>query len=250
MVKLKKMLLRGLINWLRAPEKRKHFTSAVIVAGGRGERVGADIPKQHLKLCDKEIVVHTMLAFEACTKINEIVVVCRSGEENLYHEYKLKYGITKMVAAVPGGETRQESVLNGFEALDDKCEYVAIHDAARCLITSEAISDIIVSAYKYKAATAAKAATDTVKLADDKGFIEKTIDRSRVYLAETPQVFERDMYSVIAYSAKRDGFCATDDNSLAERLGFKVKLCPTGCVNMKITSPEDLSVAEELLKLR
>lgn len=247
MGKIKKMLLRGLINCLRRPEKRKHFTSAIIVAGGRGERVGADVPKQHLKLCDKEVVVHTMLAFEACPKINEIVVVCRSGEENLYHDYKLKYGITKMTMAVPGGDTRQDSVLKGFEAVDPKCEYVAIHDAARCLITPEAISEVLVSAYKYRAATAARVATDTVKIADDKGFIEKTIDRNRVFLAETPQVFEHALYSVIAYSAKRDDIRATDDNSLAEHLGFKVKLCQTSSPNMKITNPADLTIAEAYL---
>ena len=247
MGKIRRMLLRGVMSLLRRPEKRKHFTSAVIVAGGRGERVGASVPKQHLRLCDKEIVVHTMLAFEACPKINEIVVVCRAGEENLYHDYKFKYGIDKMTAAVPGGDTRQESVLRGFEALDKRCEYVAIHDAARCLITPEAISETVVSAYKYRAATAARAATDTVKLADEKGFIEKTVDRSLVYLAETPQVFEYDLYSVAAYTAKRDGFVATDDNSLAERLGFKVKLCPTPCANFKITTPDDLSAAEAIL---
>ncbi len=247
MGKIKKLLFRGVLNLLRRPEKRKHFTSAIIVAGGRGERVGADVPKQHLKLLNGEVVAHTMLAFEACPKINEIVVVCRSGEETLYHDYKLKYGISKMTAAVPGGETRQESVLRGFEALDKKCEYVAVHDAARCLITPEAISDVVISAYKYRAATAARAATDTVKLADDKGFIEKTVDRNRVYLAETPQAFEYDLYSVMAYSAKRDGFEATDDNSLAERLGFKVKICPTLCQNLKITTPDDLIVAETIL---
>ncbi len=250
MGKFKKMLLRGVLNLLRRPENRKHFTSAIIVAGGRGERVGANVPKQHLKLSDREVVVHTMLAFEDSPRINEIVVVCRSGEENLYHDYKLRYGITKMTAAVPGGETRQESVLRGFEALDDKCEYVAVHDAARCLITPEAISDVIVSAYKYRAATAARAATDTVKIADDKGFIEKTVDRNRVYLAETPQVFEYDLYSAIAYSAKRDGFEATDDNALAERLGIKVKLCPTRCQNLKITTPDDLTVAQTVLSKR
>ncbi len=247
MGKIKRMLLRGVINLLSKPEKRKHFTTAIIVAGGRGERVGADIPKQHLKLCGKEVVVHTLLAFEACPKIKEIVVVCRSGEENIYHDYKLKHGISKMTAAVPGGESRQESVLKGFEAVSDKCEYVAVHDAARCLITPEAISDVVVSAYKYRAATAARAATDTVKLANEKGFIEKTVDRNRVFLAETPQVFERDLYSVIAYSAKRDGYEATDDNSLAEKLGFKVRLCPTGCTNLKITTHDDLAVAEVLL---
>ncbi len=247
MGKIKRFLIRGVVNLFRRPEKRKHFTTAIIVAGGRGERVGGEIPKQHLTLCGKEVVVHSMLAFESCPKINEIVVVCRSGEENLYHDYSLKYGISKMTSAVPGGDTRQESVLKGFEAVSDKCEYVAIHDAARCLITPEAISDVVVSAYKYRAATAAKAATDTVKLADEKGFIEKTIDRNRVFLAETPQVFERDLYSVIAYSAKRDGYAATDDNSLAENLGFKVKLCPTGCTNLKITTTDDLVVAEAIL---
>ncbi|MBQ7822256.1 MAG: 2-C-methyl-D-erythritol 4-phosphate cytidylyltransferase [Clostridia bacterium] len=230
-------------------DKKKHpFTSAVIVAGGNGVRLGSETPKQHLMLCGRPIVVHAMLAFEKCELIDEIVAVCREGEEALYDEYKSKYGIAKLKCTVRGGNTRSDSALAGFEAVSEKCKYVAIHDAARCLITPDDIENVINEAYKHRAATAAVKATDTIKLADENGFVSETVDRERVYLAATPQIFKHELYMTAAYAAKKDGAVVTDDNSLAERLGFKVKLVPCNGTNIKITKPEDLIFAESVIK--
>ena len=230
-------------------EHKKHFTSAVIVAGGTGKRSGSAILKQHVVLCGKEIVARTMSAFENCPYVDEIVVVCRPGEENLYHDYKLKYGIEKMTAAVPGGETRQESALRGFEAISPESRYVAVHDAARCLITSDAIGEIISNAYKYRAAFAAKRVTDTVKIVNEEEFAVKSADRTEMLLAQTPQVFDTDLYRAAAYTARKDGFSATDDCMMAERLGFKVKACECSCFNMKITNPEDFELAQMYIEM-
>ena len=241
-------ILNKMSSLLKKRGEAKHpFTSAVIVAGGRGERVGADKPKQHLLVAGKEVVVHSMLAFENCELIDEIIAVCRDGEEAIYDSYKAKYGITKLKIAVTGGTTRQESALRGFEAISEKSKYIAIHDAARCLITPKDIDRILHDAYKYRAASAAAKCTDTIKLIDENGFVSKTLDREHIYLAATPQVFERNLYMTAAYSAKMDGVTVTDDNALAERLGFKVKLTECQSTRLKITKSEDLITAEAMI---
>ena len=243
-------MLDKIMNLFKKKENRTHFTSAIIVAGGNGTRIGGEIPKQHLPVCGKEIVVHAMLAFEECPLIDEIIPVCREGEQIIYDDYKIKYGITKLKAAVVGGDTRQESVLRGFEHVNRKCEYVAIHDGVRCLITPEDIENVIRTAYEYRAATASSSAVDTVKIADSNKFIESTPDRSLVYQASTHQVFEHKLYTTRAYSALKDGVSVTDDNALAERLGFKVKLVETNSINIKVTRPDDISIAEAILTKR
>lgn len=243
-------MLEKIMNLFKKKENQTHFTSAIIVAGGSGSRIGDETPKQHLPVCGKEIVVHAMLAFESSPSIDEIIPVCREGEQIIYDDYKIKYGITKLKAAVVGGDTRQESVLKGFEHVNRKCEYVAIHDGARCLITPEDIEKVVRAAYAYRAATASSAAVDTVKIADSDKFIESTPDRNLVYQASTPQVFEHKLYTTCAYSAVEDGVSVTDDNALAERLGFKVKLVETSNINLKVTKPDDISIAEAILMKR
>ncbi len=226
---------------------RHPFTTAVILAGGSGTRLSEDIPKQHILLEGIEIVVRSMLAFEKCELIDEIVVVCREGETDLYEKYKSTYSISKLSRTVCGKDTRQASALAGFEAVSDKCKYVAIHDAARCLVTNADIESTLREAYKHRAASAAIKVVDSVKLADENGFIGESVDRERVYLAATPQVFKHELYMTAAYAAKRDNANVTDDNSLAERLGFKVKLVACSPNNIKITRPEDLIIAQSIL---
>ncbi|MBO7148742.1 MAG: 2-C-methyl-D-erythritol 4-phosphate cytidylyltransferase [Clostridia bacterium] len=227
----------------------KHsFTSAIIVAGGTGSRMSSDIPKQHMTVDGIELVARTLITFESCALIDEIIVVCREGENDIYENYKQTYGITKLTRTVCGGATRQESVLCGFEAVDSRCKYVAIHDAVRCLIDVTDIENTLNAAYKYHAATAATRVYDTVKLADENGFISDTIDRDKVFLASTPQVFKHDLYMTAAYSAKKDGAVVTDDNALAERLGFKIKLVACEHPNIKITTPCDMETAKAIIE--
>ena len=227
--------------------KENKFTSAIIVAGGSSLRMGGETTKQMTLLCGIPVVVHTLLAFEKCERINEIIVVAKEDELPLYDGFKHTYGLSKLASVVKGGSTRQESSLMGFDATSPKADYVAIHDAARCLITSEEIVKTLDGAIKYGAASASVGVVDTVKIVDEHGFAYKTEDRNHVRLAQTPQIFSRNLYCAAAYTAKEEGFDATDDNMLVERIGRKIKMIDCSKDNIKITRPEDLKKAERIL---
>jgi 2-C-methyl-D-erythritol 4-phosphate cytidylyltransferase len=227
-------------------------TSAVIAAAGNSTRMqnGNGITKQHMLLGGIPVVVRTLLAFEESPLINEIIVVSRADEMPLYEEYRKTYRLTKLRRIIPGGETRQESVLSGFDATDPKNKFVAIHDGARCLVTADIIEKVCRAAYRYHAAIAATAVRDTVKIADKNKFIDSTADRNLVWLAGTPQVFYSTLYRAAAYSARKDNFTVTDDAQLIEYIRNPVKLVECGRENIKITTPDDLILAEEILAAR
>lgn len=231
------------------PREAKHCT-AIIVAGGNGSRMGTDITKQMMKLNGIPVVVRTISIFESCPKIKDIIIVAKKEEMHLYRLFIQKYSFKKIRKIVCGGDTRQESVLNGFKVIDDKTDFVAIHDAARCLVTKQNINDVLSDAERYGAASASAPAKDTVKIVDAKGFVTSTPDRNTVYHAQTPQIFKADVYRAAAFYALDKGFTATDDNSLAEFIGIKVKMVDCGYENIKITTPEDIHIAETLLKIR
>ncbi len=244
--------IANLLRTVSGSDKRIRPTSAIIVAAGSSSRMGetGGVTKQHMELLGIPVVVRSLLAFERCELISETVVVARADELAMYDEYKLKYGLTKLSAVVPGGETRQASVLRGFEAISPKADFVAIHDGARCLVTPEIIEQVCLAAYRNRAATAATAVRDTVKLADKHGFIDSTVDRELVWLAQTPQVFYTPLYRAAAYNAVEEDFVATDDNSLVERIQNPVKLVECGRQNIKITTPDDLQTAAQILEGR
>lgn len=227
------------------------FVSAVIVAGGSGSRMG-NMPrtKQLTEIGGIPVIVRTLLAFQSCTQVDEIIVAARKDELSLYEDFKKKYGITKLVHAVAGGDTRRESVLNGISVISGDSEYVAIHDGARCLITPDMILSVLKKACACGAAAAAERMTDTVKRCDENGFITDTLDRADLWRAQTPQAFKTSLYLASAYTAEAEGFEATDDCMLAEHLGFKVGLVDCGRENMKITTREDLIIAKAILDSR
>lgn len=243
-------ITRG-IRKLFGADVRDYFNSAIIVAGGTGSRM--NLPegqtKQLLDVSGLPVIVRTVNAFEACPDIDEIILVVRKDEFPVYKEYMRTYKFKKVTHIVSGGDTRQQSVLNGLSKVNERAEFVSIHDGARCLITPGQISEVCTWAYHYGAATAAVAATDSVKLSEG-GFIKETLDRNNIYLVGTPQIFKHDLYRAAAYSAKKDGFEATDDNSLVERLKVRIYLTDIGRDNIKITNIEDISKAEEILKRR
>jgi 2-C-methyl-D-erythritol 4-phosphate cytidylyltransferase len=158
-----------------------------------------------------------------------------------------EHSISKVTKIVQGGYTRQESVLCGLDAVSKKSKYVAIGDGARCLITPEQIKSVCRAAYKYKAATAAHKCTDTVKIANKNGFIESTADRDTVWLAQTPQAFKTKLYRAAAYTALKKGTQVTDDNSLVENVGHPIRLVECGAQNIKITTREDIAIADGVL---
>ena len=161
-----------------------------------------------------------------------------------------KYGIKKLKKTVIGKETRQLSALEGFKAISDRSTFVAVHDAARCLVTPEMIEKTVRTAVKYGAAVAASKATDTVKVTDNRLVVKSTPERDSLWLAATPQIFETEIYRASAYLALDKGLTVTDDCSMVESAGFKIKLIDCGKENLKITEQVDLYFAEAVLKMR
>lgn len=231
--------------------KKEHRTAAVVLAAGKSERMNdKTISKQLYPIDGKPVVVHTLLAFEQSTRISEIVVVSTAEEIALYEGFKEKYGITKLRSVTLGGDTRARSAQNGFERVSKDCDLVAIHDAARCLITTEDIDRVIEEAYRCDAAIAARRMTDTVKVADEEGFIKASPDRSLLWAAQTPQVFKKTLYEVALALQKELDKTITDDAMLVAQTGSRIKLVECKYDNMKITSKNDLALAEGILVKR
>ncbi len=225
------------------------FGSAILLAGGCGSRASTDgKTKQMVSLMGMPLVARTISVFESCPFINEIIVVAKKDEIPLYDEMQIRYGWLKLVAVVEGGDTRQASALNGFKQVSDRSRLVYIHDAARCLVTRDMIAQVGHAAVFSGAATAGHKATDTIKT-DEKGPLA-TLDRSHIWIAQTPQVFLTEVYRAAAYSAAQKGLTATDDAMLAEALGFSVTPVECGPENIKITYPCDFAIAEAILKHR
>ncbi len=241
------MKLKELLKNLGPKRAAKHVT-AIIVAAGSGSRMESSVTKQMMEINGIPVVARSIAAFEKCPSIKDIIIVARADEKNIYRNFIQKYSFTKIRRIVTGADTRQGSVLNGFKAIDNKCDFVAIHDGARCLITPEEIERVLYEARRCDAASAACLAKDTVKIADTKGYVVSTPDRSKVWYAQTPQIFRSDLYRAAAFWALKKGFEATDDNSLVEFLGARVKLVDCGYRNIKITTPEDIHIAQILLK--
>lgn len=226
-------------------------TSAIIVASGNSTRMGEGISKQMIMLDNIPVVARTIMAFDACECISEIIVVAKQEEFYLYKEFQKLYGFKKFVRLVSGGETRQESVKNGFSAIDKSSKFVAIHDGARCLITPAQIEEICAAAYKVGGATAATRAIDSIKLSNGKNkFISSSLNRNRVWLAQTPQVFKTETYALALKKAEIEQLQVTDDNSLVENLGADIKLVECGRNNIKITTRDDIPIALAILRSR
>lgn len=235
---------------LRKVSKGKRFNSAVILAAGSGKRFSDDTAKQFALVDGTSVLVRSAKAFNESDCIDEIVVVTRSQDKDGVYNILKDNGITKLTTVVSGGDTRQDSSRLGFEAVNPECSFVAIHDAARCLVTSDMINAAFEAAYTNGAAACASRSTDTIKITDGSDTVKETVDRENAWVVQTPQVFLSDIYRAAAYNALKSGFVGTDDCSLCENVGFKVKMVECGKYNIKITYPEDIAVAEALLRFR
>ena len=219
------------------------FTSAVILAAGTSTRMNG-VSKQMLELSGKSVIAHTLCSFQNCELIDEIIVVTNEAEMPYYDGYfKETYGLTKLSQVVLGGNTRARSAENGFSAISKNADFVAIHDGARCLITPEKISAVVKTAYEKGAAIAATKSSDTLKKVADDGKIEGTLDRSKIWRAQTPQVFKKNIYFVSLKNCKNKGSMITDDSMMVEHAGFNVFCVETGSDNIKITTPADIGAA-------
>lgn len=223
---------------------------AVVLAAGQGKRMQSGVQKQYLPLGGKPVICHCLQTFEEAPEIQEIVLVVGAGEcEDCKKQIVDAYGFSKVKAIVEGGRERYDSVLRGLRAIAD-CDYVYIHDGARPFVTKETISRLQRTVEQTGACVAAAPAKDTIKLADSNGMVTQTPDRGRVWIAQTPQVFSfplvRDAYE--RYLAQPNP-AATDDAMVVEQMtGHGVQLVESGYDNIKLTTPEDLRIAEALLQ--
>ncbi|MDD6214783.1 MAG: 2-C-methyl-D-erythritol 4-phosphate cytidylyltransferase [Firmicutes bacterium] len=216
--------------------------TAVIVAAGRGTRMGVNFNKVFLPLFGRTILETTVSVFDDCNVIDEIVVVNNDAEECA----RLLKPFKKVSAVVCGGNSRQESVRSGLSAAHG--EFVLIHDGARALITKPEIENVLTSAEKYGAATVGVKCKDTLKRADSDGFIAETVDREFIYNIQTPQVFRTEEIKKMHEAVENEVF--TDDCALAEQFGSRIKIVDGSYDNIKITTPDDLILAEKILRIR
>ena len=225
-------------------------TVAIIPAGGAGVRLGSSIAKQYLLLDGVPVLARTLKIFQQAKIINEIILVV--PEDDLISVKKQlldKYDLTKVIAIVAGGRQRQDSVRNGLSVITDRCDVVVIHDGVRPLLTEEMISKVVAAAKSDGASSMGVKVKDTVKQTTNSGdLIVATLPRNNLWLTQTPQAFAFDVLQKAYAAAISDKFYGTDDASLVERIGVKVKMIAGSYENIKITTPEDLIIAEAFIK--
>ena len=222
--------------------------TAVIVAGGKGTRMGADKNKVFLKIMGKEVLFYTISAFEKNNRIDNIIVVTGKNDIDECTALAEKYQFNKIKCITEGGLTRQQSVMNGLMKADG--DIVLIHDGARAIVTETEINNSIDDCIKYGAAAVGVKCKDTLKSADTDGFISGTVDRESTYLIQTPQTFYNDKILELHKRAEKEGFEATDDCMIAEHYGMKIKISEGSYDNIKLTTPEDMIVGERILRKR
>ena len=221
-----------------------HVT-AIILAGGFGSRMNLDITKQKIKIGSETVLHRVVRIFNECPDIDSIVVVARVDECDFAKSEVANFD--KVTAITVGGKNRAESARCGFSVVEDKTDFIAIHDAARCFVTSDMISRVVFDAKKYGAATASCKVTDTVKKIRHDGTIELTLPRADMVLVQTPQVFKAELYKKALQSADLSDTSITDDNMLLENIGIHPYATDTGKNNIKLTTQEDLIYANFLL---
>lgn len=226
--------------------------AAIVLAAGKGKRMNNKLPKQYMQLCGNPVVYYSLKVLEE-SSINEIILVVGEGEEELKRKELIeKYGFHKVTKIISGGKERYNSVFKGLQALQ-KADYVLIHDGARPLITSDIIEHTIDIVRKKKACVVAVPSKDTVKISNECNIVKETPDRTKVWMVQTPQAFEYQMIKQ-AYEKllqKNDKNIITDDAMVLETMtNFPITLIEGSYQNIKITTPEDIQIAELFLKAR
>lgn len=223
-------------------------TTAIILAGGKGLRMGAGINKIFLKVADTEIIARTIDVFNSCSQIDEIILVSARTDFDRINEIITHFGFSKITHIAENGAERGDSVYNGLAYASGNI--VLIHDGARCLITETEIAAVIADTVKYGAAATGVTVKDTLKTIDDNGRIVSTVDRNKTVQIQTPQAFATDEIRTFYTLAKQDNLHFTDDCSIFEHYGKTIHFTNGSYDNIKITTPEDITVAEEILKRR
>jgi len=227
--------------------------AAIIPAAGTGTRLQSvlDEPKQFTRIAGKPLLAHTLLAFQACSLIDLIVIPTREDAVDMVRQEIVEpYGITAVEQIIPGGATRQESVWRGLQALEGAgVDIVAVHDAARMLVTPAIITRSVQAAETYGGCVVGLPAVDTIKMSHET-WIEATVDRSVLWYAQTPQTFRYSLLCRAFRYAETVGFTGTDEAMLVEQLGERVALVRGSKYNFKVTDQEDLELARALLAFR
>jgi 2-C-methyl-D-erythritol 4-phosphate cytidylyltransferase len=228
---------------------KNHYVTAIIAAAGMSNRMKSKINKQFININGKPILAHTLEKFQRCRYIDEIIVVAREDEINYCKKEVVKrYGFNKVTKIVRGGKERQDSVYNGILALNEKTDIVVSHDGARPFVKIKNIVDSIKGAVEYGACVVGTPVKDTIKFVKDGEEIDSTPNRDILWAAQTPQSFKREILMEGYRKAIEDNFVGTDDSVLVERLGIQVKIIMGSYENIKITTPEDIIIAESILK--
>jgi 2-C-methyl-D-erythritol 4-phosphate cytidylyltransferase len=222
----------------------------LIPAAGSGKRMGANRNKLLLQVRSKPLIAWTLLAAEAASSISWIGIVSQSADWDDFKSIIADLKLKKTIALIPGGATRQESVYNGLQALPTNAGQVLIHDGARCLVTPnlfDACSDAILHCSGLIAAVPVK---DTIKVVNENGIITGTPERKQLWAAQTPQGFDVNLLKQCHAEGIRQGWEVTDDAALFEKCAMEVRIVPGEETNLKITTPQDLAIAEFILSHR
>lgn len=229
--------------------EKKEYCTAVVLAAGSGKRMGTKVHKQYLLMGGKPVLYYSLRAFQYSKRIDEIILVCGAGEEDYCRQDIVeKYGISKARKIIPGGAERYDSVWNGLK--ETREGYVYIHDGARPFVDEEIIERAYECVSEHHACVAGMPSKDTVKIADSGNIVTVTPDRSSVWIVQTPQVFDTELIrKAYAMLMEKEAVSVTDDAMAAEQmLGVPVRLFYGSYENIKITTPEDLEIAEVFLK--
>ncbi len=222
----------------------------IIAAGGSGRRVGTNLPKQFLPLAGKTVMERTIAVFASLDAVDQIVLVVPAGYVERTKKLVKKAGLRKVAAVVPGGKERQDSVWCGLNAFPCNPEILLVHDAVRPLIDHRTIAEVIDAAGREGAAVVGLRAKETIKEESPAGYYARTLDRERLWLVQTPQGFRYNLLREAHEQAARDGFTGTDEGSLAERMGFPVRIVEGSERNIKITTKDDFALASMLVRMK
>lgn len=221
--------------------------SAIIVAAGSGSRMQTNIKKPYLDIAGVPLIVRTLRVFENSASIKDVILVV--GDQELDYAKRLieQYGLRKVTRYAPGGNERQTSVYNGIQAVESDADIILVHDGARPFITEHDIDEVIKEAVEHGASTIGTPVKDTMKKAANL-FVQETIPRETLFSIQTPQAFQTKLLQKAHKKAKEEGYRGTDDASLVEWIGRPVRIVTGSYRNIKITTPEDLLIAEAFLQ--
>lgn len=226
---------------------RENSVSVILLAGGRGKRMGASMPKQYLPLLGQPIALYSLYTFSQLREVKEIIVVCDPSYENVFKDTEVKVHVD-LKFALPGKE-RQDSVYSGLQAVDGNSELVCVHDSARPLVSSGDVKKVLKDGWQNGAAVLGVPVKATIKEANSESFVLRTLDRKTLWEMQTPQVIKLELLRKGFDLVNRGGLEVTDDVSIVEHLKHPVYITEGSYTNVKVTTPDDLLLAERLLSV-